>query len=373
MAAERVSACLWTVAGYMLRTLSRQLSQQAAHGQRDPAAEAAKVIRAASIPATAFEVGVLNLVFLAWLVGSHPEWYHVAYVIEFPVILGLVTSQWIKSGRCLYFCEFCWVVNLLGWVYLLGEILPFASSSYTHLLSPAARLGLARSFFATANGPLALSVLALSNALVFHDPERIGSVFIHFGPALTTHSIRWKHALLQATWPGAFGAAALEVGVDPAGSAACQALKGGPGARAACAAAERMELTTFTAPLTMYAAWWVVYGVWLLAIGCVLPERRGWRSSFGDMRPICALVCRRLLGVGKDAVRCHAAVYLLIHASLVALSLGILPSLLYTSATTHSAFLVVLIVAAVRQGANYYKHAWGTKLAKQVAARLKEA
>ena len=123
----------------------------------------------------------------------------------------------------------------------------------------------------------------------------------------------------------------------------------------------------------MYFFWWLLYGAWLLAIGCELPERRGWRSSFGDMRPICALVCKKLIGVGRGAVRCHAIAYLIIHSVLCSISLAFLPKLLYASVTAHSTFLVLLVVSAVRQGANYYKHAWGEKLAKQVAAHYLKA
>ena len=128
---------------------------------------AAKVIRAASIPAIAFEIGVLNLIVLAWLFGAHPEHYWLAYVVEFPVILALVVHEWSKAGRCLYLCEFCWVINFFGWLYLLLEALPFYTA-FESLLSPAARLGLARSFFSTANGPLALSVRHLCHAPLSH-------------------------------------------------------------------------------------------------------------------------------------------------------------------------------------------------------------
>ena len=177
---------------------------------------------------------------------------------------------------------------------------------------------------------------------------------------------------MQAAWPGAFGAAALPMGVDAAGSAACAAItKGGRAARALCASRELKELELFTAPLKLYLLWWLVYGVWLLSVGCELPERRKWRSSFGDMRPICALICKKLLGTGRDAVRCHAAAYLVVHGVMCSLALAFLPKLLYMSVEAHTAFLVVLIVSAVRQGANYYKYAWGDKLAKKVAERLK--
>lgn len=350
----------------MLRTLSRHLSRaELAPKKPSPAEEAAKVIRAEALPAVAFELGVANVIVLAWLFGAHPEHYWVAWFVEFPVIFGLVARVWYKAGRLLYFAEFCWVVTSLGWVYLAAELLSFAGVA--HPLAPAARLGLARTFFSVSNGPLALSVLALSNSLVFHDIERWGSVVIHFGPALTSWAIRWKRAELQAAWPGAFGTSALAVDVDAAGSAACRALRGA--AREACAAAELAELNAYTAPIALYGAWWVVYAGWLLAIGCVLPERHGWRSSFADMRPICAAVGARA-GVPRSAVRAHAALYLVMHGALVTSALSLLPRLLYGSARLHAAFIVLLVGAAVRQGAAYYRNAWGERLAKAVARRL---
>ena len=133
----------------MLRQLSRQISQQelaeqeleanakpAKMSQRWLAADrAAHVIRANALPASAFDAGVLNLVLASWLFGAYPEHYWVLYLLEFPVLTFIVALQFRKANRLLYFCEFCWVINAAGWLYLVLELLPFLGWGGPHVLS----------------------------------------------------------------------------------------------------------------------------------------------------------------------------------------------------------------------------------------------
>ena len=133
----------------MLRQLSRQISQQelaeqelaadakpAKMSQRWLAADrAAHVIRANSLPASAFDAGVLNLVLASWLFGAYPEHYWVLYLLEFPVLTFIVALKFRKAKRLLYLCEFCWVINAAGWLYLLLELLPFLGWGGPHVLS----------------------------------------------------------------------------------------------------------------------------------------------------------------------------------------------------------------------------------------------
>ena len=133
----------------MLRQLSRQISQQelaeqelaanakpAKMSQRWLAADrAAHVIRANSLPASAFDAGVLNLILASWLFGAYPEHYWVLWLLEFPVLTFIVVLKFWKANRLLYFCEFCWVINAAGWLYLLLELLPFLGWGGPHVLS----------------------------------------------------------------------------------------------------------------------------------------------------------------------------------------------------------------------------------------------
>jgi len=45
--------------------------------------------------------------------------------------------------------------------------------------------------FALSNGPLAVAIIVWKNSLVFHDIEKLTSVFIHFYPPIVTYCLRW--------------------------------------------------------------------------------------------------------------------------------------------------------------------------------------
>ena len=46
--------------------------------------------------------------------------------------------------------------------------------------------------FLVCNGPLAWSVLAFAQSLVFHSHAHMTSVFIHVSPMLLSHALRWS-------------------------------------------------------------------------------------------------------------------------------------------------------------------------------------
>ena len=83
------------------------------------------------------------------------------------------------------------------------------------------------------------------------------------------------------------------------------------------------------------------------------------------MRPLIAKALAPL-GVGRAAVRAHAALYLVIHGALVSTALWLLPALLRGSWALHGAFLVLLLLFVVRQGGSYYRQAFGEKLVRLV-------
>lgn len=50
---------------------------------------------------------------------------------------------------------------------------------------------LLKSNFLLANGPLAFAVPVWRNSLVFHDVEKITSLYIHIFPGLLTYALKW--------------------------------------------------------------------------------------------------------------------------------------------------------------------------------------
>jgi hypothetical protein len=61
--------------------------------------------------------------------------------------------------------------------------------------------------FAAANGPLAWSILAFNQALVFHKWQNVTSVFIHISPMMLTYGLRWHpgHSFNVCRWAGVRG------------------------------------------------------------------------------------------------------------------------------------------------------------------------
>jgi len=78
----------------------------------------------------------------------------------------------------MFLIDFCYFVNFLCFAHLF--VLPRSSALFTMA-------------FACANGPVAFAIIAWRNSLVFHELEKVTSVFIHFLPALLTFSQRWLY------------------------------------------------------------------------------------------------------------------------------------------------------------------------------------
>jgi len=145
-------------------------------------------------------------------------------------------------------------VNICGWTYLAFEAAAVLSSfDLGHHLSGETRLLIGRAFFAIANGSLTSGLYMNGDCLLFHDVMRASSTFIHLHPALVTYTMRW---LL----PDGLGLFSLNKQSDY----------------------REVDLTEhlFINPTKIYFCWWVVYGIWLFAYGCTLPDKTGGKSSF---------------------------------------------------------------------------------------------
>ena len=59
-------------------------------------------------------------------------------------------------------------------------------------------------FWGIANGPFALAVLALKNALVLHDLPNLASCFIHLSPCSLAWTLRWHANTINKKWPNIF-------------------------------------------------------------------------------------------------------------------------------------------------------------------------
>lgn len=134
-----------------------------------------------------FTAGVINVGLTQFLLFQFPAYFWIWYTIWG---LPLLIWRYITYNRRKYqyfLLDFCYTVNVL---------------CYLHIIFPSNRT-LFEIAFVSASGPLAFAILAWRNSLVFHDVEKVTSLFIHIMPTLLMMQRRWYygkiHTITDAT------------------------------------------------------------------------------------------------------------------------------------------------------------------------------
>mmetsp|Transcript_44261 Transcript_44261/g.71152 ORF Transcript_44261/g.71152 Transcript_44261/m.71152 type:complete len:912 (+) Transcript_44261:529-3264(+) len=194
-----------------------------------------------------------------------------------------------------------------------------------------------KALFVVSNGPLAWSVVVFDNSLVFHDWEKVFSVFIHINPALFTYSLRWHCG-------EGFFSDAVE-GEYSSFSSVSRALK------------------------YIYIPWCIGYYTWVFLVLAkrarekrlmTLYEYMTDAGGFGFFKKISAISL-----VNK-------AIYVLFHLVAGTVTM-VMASLLWYDRIAHSAFLVSILCAACWNSAEHYFEDFSKKYEDDVTARLGKA
>jgi hypothetical protein len=125
-----------------------------------------------------FTLGVLNICATEYFIIHEPSKYWIWYSIVLPVML---MGRWkhFKSNKMEYFLlDFCYSVILLSLVhvhFLYGTSYSDTIFKMTFILS---------------TGPLPAAIPLWKNSLVFHDFDKITSVYIHFLPTCLYYCLR---------------------------------------------------------------------------------------------------------------------------------------------------------------------------------------
>jgi len=284
-----------------------------------------------------FFVGVGTVLTGCYVLGAAPERFWLLTLALFPLQFVPLVVLWRRQKFLLYFTELCWVFNIGGWMFLGFEASHFLFGYQYRVLSDFQRVLVARSFFSLANGPLAFAIIMNGNALVFHDLAKSLSLFIHLSPALVSWTMRWKRVSAPL-----FGVAAPDDDI---------------------AAMHENQAAESQLSFYLYFCWWSLYAVWLLSVGCKLPERGWGRSSFADAQPT-------VRGWGVKNTRLQALVYLFIHAVFVCVLITIAERVVYHSFEIHTGLIMVLVISATYQGAKYYNYSVSSKLPKLILEAL---
>lgn len=124
----------------------------------------------------AFTFGVLNILICQYFLLNIPEYFSIWYSFVIPIIL-LSRFYHFRSLNWHYFLiDFCYFINLST---LLNLFFLRSSSIFFKIC------------FIHATGTLPIAILIWRNSLVFHDYDKIVSVYIHILPCMLYYTLRW--------------------------------------------------------------------------------------------------------------------------------------------------------------------------------------
>eukprot|EP01063_Lacrimia_lanifica_P029667 TRINITY_DN4574_c1_g4_i1.p1 TRINITY_DN4574_c1_g4~~TRINITY_DN4574_c1_g4_i1.p1 ORF type:complete len:380 (+),score=117.25 TRINITY_DN4574_c1_g4_i1:46-1185(+) len=269
-----------------------------------------------------FTFGVMNFGISAYLLGGWPQYYYLWHTPKavFYILHRLVTFR--AQGMHYYLFDFCYWVNLLSLIYIWG--------------APGNAL-LFEILFVAANGPLAWSVCAFQNSMIFHSAPHMTSVFIHTSPMVLTYALRW--------FPNA-GGFAVCVHPDPAAPA-----DGTPACLAPNGYFTDAALQVWSAVAYFYVWWAVLYYVWIYIIRAQRIKDRGYETLFDYVTKATPL---KALSRVTANVAVQRILYLAIHISFGGATMLLAALFQWHSWWAHLAFTAAIFSASCWNASGYY-------------------
>lgn len=165
------------VARLKLKVSTRMVSLSAAW-------QSAKVVRTRE--KISFFFGVMSLVFSALLFGLAPQYVHISYTLQLLCLLPYRCYKYKKLQWHYFLFDLCYYVNILNFVFLW--ILPHSPSLFV-------------ACYCLSHGSVASAIITWRNSLVFHDSDKVISLFIHIYPPFTFTVIRHFYTGAEERFP----------------------------------------------------------------------------------------------------------------------------------------------------------------------------
>ncbi|KAI0774013.1 hypothetical protein C8Q74DRAFT_1200643 [Fomes fomentarius] len=144
----------------------------------------AKVIRTRE--KVTFFMGVMSLLLTALLFGIAPEWIHVAYSVQAAYYLPMRVYMYKKRAWHYFLFDLCYYINVLDLIFIW--VRPTSAALFV-------------ACYCISLGSLASAVITWRNSLVFHDWDKVTSLFIHIYPPLVFSVIRHHYANAHERFP----------------------------------------------------------------------------------------------------------------------------------------------------------------------------
>lgn len=155
--------------------------------------QSAKVVRTRE--KVSFFFGVMNLVISALMFGMAPQyvvsystreswkftrcrWMHIWYTVQGCYLLPLRFYQYKKRAWHYFLFDLCYYVTILNFIFIW--FLPANPSLFV-------------ACYCLSHGSLASAVITWRNSLVFHDQDKVTSLFVHIYAPLAFTVIRYAN------------------------------------------------------------------------------------------------------------------------------------------------------------------------------------
>ncbi|KAF8914131.1 hypothetical protein CPB84DRAFT_1758490 [Gymnopilus junonius] len=285
--------------------------------------QSAKVVRTRE--KVSFFFGVMTLLFSALMFGMAPQWVHIAYTAICGYLLPLRFYIYKKRAWHYFLFDLCYYVTILNFVFFW--IFP---SSPTLFLA----------CYCLSHGSLASAVITWRNSLVFHDQDKVTSLFIHIYAPFSFTVIRHYYPNAEQRFP---------------------------------ALATVPELNPWRALLlsgAIYAIWQLLYWKFVLVDRRAKIESGQRTTSFSFLLNDKHGVIGRALSSVPPAYR-EAA---FMGGQFIYALLTEIPAvfLLYNSSSWSAVFLLLIFSVSVWNGGGFYIEVFGRKFERELEALRKE-
>ncbi|KAJ7477100.1 hypothetical protein B0H11DRAFT_1726499 [Mycena galericulata] len=285
--------------------------------------QSAKVVRTKA--KVSFFFGVMSLLVSALLFGMAPQWVHIAYTIQSCYLLPLRVYTYKKRAWHYFLFDLCYYVTILNFIYIWA--LPSSPALFV-------------ACYCLSHGSLASAVITWRNSLVFHDQDKVTSLFIHIYAPFTFTVIRHFYPSAEVRFP-----ALLEL-------------------------PHLQPLRALFLSGAIYLSWQLLY--WKF----VIVDRRAKIESGQRTTSFSFLLNdkRGVIGRSLSYIPPHYREAAFMSGQLVYSVLTEVPAvyLLYDSPFWSGVFLILILAVSVWNGGGFYIEVFGRKFERELEALRKE-
>ncbi|KAN0024693.1 hypothetical protein ACTFIV_009102 [Dictyostelium citrinum] len=130
----------------------------------------------------AFTLGLIILMISEFVLLKSPQVFYLWYTVLIFPLMAIRFIMYHREKYHYFMLDFCYLCQILLLFYLFG---------HQYILGEKVTPNLFKLVFALSNGPLAWGTIVWRNSLVFHDVDKLTSVFIHLCPPIVTYCLRW--------------------------------------------------------------------------------------------------------------------------------------------------------------------------------------